>query len=67
VAHRILLVEDEPALVMTLCDRLRSEGHTVDEAGDGVRGLEMAVSGSYDLVILDVTPQDGLRCLSRHP
>jgi len=30
VAHRILLVEDEPALVMTLCDRLRAEGHTVD-------------------------------------
>lgn len=51
---RILMVEDEPGLVMTVTDRLRAEGHEVDEAGDGASGLDRALSGSYDLVILDV-------------
>ena len=51
---RILLVEDEPGLVMTLSDRLRAEGHEVDEAGDGATGLEKALTGVYDLILLDV-------------
>ncbi|MEP6963348.1 MAG: response regulator, partial [Acidobacteriota bacterium] len=54
MGNRILLVEDEPGLVMTLSDRLRAEGHEVDEAGDGVAGLDKALHGSYDLMILDV-------------
>jgi two-component system alkaline phosphatase synthesis response regulator PhoP len=37
--RRILLVEDEPGLVMTLCDRLRSEGYQVESAADGIAGL----------------------------
>jgi two-component system, OmpR family, alkaline phosphatase synthesis response regulator PhoP len=53
-ARRILLVEDEPALVTTLCDRLVSEGYAVESAGDGAVGLERAATGSFDLVILDV-------------
>jgi len=53
-ARRILLVEDEPALVMTLTDRLRSEGYSVDAAGDGDAAFELATAGSYDLLILDV-------------
>jgi two-component system alkaline phosphatase synthesis response regulator PhoP len=52
--RRILLVEDEPGLVMTLGDRLRSEGHHVESAGDGQTGLEMAGGGGYDLIVLDV-------------
>ena len=54
MTHQILLVEDEPGLVMTLSDRLRGEGHRVEEAEDGATGLEKALSGAYDLVILDV-------------
>jgi hypothetical protein len=41
--RRILLVEDEPGLVMTLGDRLRSEGHRVESAADGQTGLRHGV------------------------
>jgi two-component system alkaline phosphatase synthesis response regulator PhoP len=54
MAQKILLIEDEPGLVMTLSDRLRGEGHQVDEATDGQTGQAKAMSGDYDLVILDV-------------
>ncbi len=53
-ARRILLVEDEPSLVITLRDRLNSEGYLVESAGDGVEGLERALAGHFDLVLLDV-------------
>ena len=53
-AHRILLVEDEPSLRLTLTDRLSSEGYRVETAGDGETGLERAGEGVFDLVILDV-------------
>ncbi len=52
--ERILLVEDEQALCMTLSDRLRSEGYEVDCANDGEEGLRSASDGAYDLVLLDV-------------
>jgi two-component system alkaline phosphatase synthesis response regulator PhoP len=51
---RILLVEDEPGLVMTLTDRLRSEGYVVETAGDGDSGFDRASGESFDLIILDV-------------
>jgi two-component system alkaline phosphatase synthesis response regulator PhoP len=51
---RILLVEDEAGLVLTLTDRLQSEGYTVESAGDGESGLDRAASGSFDLILLDV-------------
>ncbi|MDE3153928.1 MAG: response regulator transcription factor [Acidobacteriota bacterium] len=51
---RILLVEDEPGLVLTLSDRLRSEGYDVDVAGDGESGLARATGEPFGLVILDV-------------
>jgi two-component system, OmpR family, alkaline phosphatase synthesis response regulator PhoP len=51
---RLLLVEDEPGLVMTLTDRLVREGYSVDTSADGESGLERAASGSFDLVLLDV-------------
>jgi two-component system alkaline phosphatase synthesis response regulator PhoP len=50
----ILLVEDEPGLVLTLSDRLRSEGHTVEALYDGTDAVEQAVRGRFGLVILDV-------------
>jgi two-component system alkaline phosphatase synthesis response regulator PhoP len=52
--RKILLVEDEPGLVMTLTDRLRAEGYEVESATDGETGLARASSGEFDLMILDV-------------
>lgn len=52
--HRILLVEDEPSLVLTLSDRLIAEGYGVDTAEDGETGLALALEGNYDVAILDV-------------
>lgn len=51
---RILLVEDEEGLILTLTDRLRSEGFTVESASDGVAGFNLACKGAFDLIILDV-------------
>ena len=52
--RRILLVEDEAGLVMTLGDRLRREGYDVESAGDGQTGLDLATDSAFDLIILDV-------------
>ena len=41
-AKRVLLVEDEPGLVLTLTDRLNSEGYVVASATDGPSGLAHA-------------------------
>jgi len=51
---RILLVEDEEGLILTLTDRLRSEGFEVVSAKDGEAGLDTASSQPFDLIILDV-------------
>ena len=51
---RILLVEDEPGLVLTLRDRLTREGYSVDTTSDGESGLERAAGEAFDLVLLDV-------------
>jgi len=51
---RLLLVEDEPGLVLTLGDRLRSEGYDVAHAADGDTGFERAVAEPFDLLLLDV-------------
>ena len=52
--ERILLVEDEEALRMTLLDRLRSEGYEVDFAADGQQGFDKATQDAFDLILLDV-------------
>ena len=51
---KILIVEDERHLCMTLGDSLTHAGYMVDFAHDGKTGLEKAGKGQYDLVILDV-------------
>jgi two-component system, OmpR family, alkaline phosphatase synthesis response regulator PhoP len=51
---RILLVEDEPGLVLTLSDLLSVEGYVVETAPDGPAGLKRATAEPFDLVILDV-------------
>ena len=54
MAQRILLVEDEPGLVLTLTDRLQGEGYHTDSCEDGEAGLAQAMAQPYDLIILDV-------------
>jgi two-component system alkaline phosphatase synthesis response regulator PhoP len=51
---RLLLVEDEPGLVLTLSDRLSKEGYAVETSADGESGLERAAAEAFDLVLLDV-------------
>ncbi len=51
---RVLLIEDEPGLVMTLTDRLESEGYQVGSASDGPSGLARAMGEAWDVVLLDV-------------
>ena len=51
---RILLIEDEPGLVLTLTDRLVREGYAVESSTDGESGLERAAREAFDLVLLDV-------------
>jgi DNA-binding response OmpR family regulator len=50
----ILVVEDEEKLVKLIKRVLEEERYQVDTALDGAQGLEMALIGSYDLIILDV-------------
>ncbi len=50
----ILLVEDEKKVAQFITRALMEEGHTVDIAHDGAKGLEIAQSGNHDLMILDV-------------
>jgi two-component system alkaline phosphatase synthesis response regulator PhoP len=50
---RVLLVEDEPGLVMTLTDRLAAEGYEVVSAVDGETGLQRATIDAFDVVLLD--------------
>jgi two-component system alkaline phosphatase synthesis response regulator PhoP len=54
MSQRILLIEDEPGLVVTLSDLLTGEGYTVETASDGATGLKRALVEPFDLVILDV-------------
>ena len=54
MTKRILLVEDEPGLIMTLTDRLSNEGFAVETARDGDAGLERGSTEPFDLMILDI-------------
>ncbi len=63
----VLVVEDEPAIAEPLCDALRDAGFTVLHAGDGERGLELALTADPDVVLLDLMlPKlDGFSVLRR--
>ncbi len=51
---KVFLVEDEPGLVLTLTDRLQSEGYRVDHTADGTSAVERAASEAFDVILLDV-------------
>src|SRR5258706_4799290 len=54
MSSRILFVEDEPGLVLTVSDLLAAEGYEVESVADGETGLAKATGGNFDIVILDV-------------
>ncbi|HZD18930.1 MAG TPA: response regulator transcription factor [Actinomycetota bacterium] len=51
---RVLVVDDEPRIASFVSRALAAEGFRVESAGDGVRGLELARTGRYELVVLDL-------------
>ena len=51
---RILIVEDEPDLSLSLEEDLRRQGHETTLAGDGEKGLRLGRQGTWDLILLDV-------------
>lgn len=64
---RILLVEDDPALLRGLVASLKSAGYVIDSAQDGESALEMARDEPYALITLDLGLPDisGLEVLER--
>jgi DNA-binding response OmpR family regulator len=63
---RILVVEDEARIRAFLARAFEAEGFQVDVVEDGERGLECAVAGAYEFMILDLLlpGRDGLEVLS---
>lgn len=51
---RILIVEDEARIASFVSKGLRAEGHQTVVAGDGHEGLDQALSGDFDLMVLDI-------------
>ena len=51
---RILIVEDEQRLSEALAELMRREKYDVDVCNNGEDGLEFALSGIYDVIVLDV-------------
>lgn len=64
---RLLVIEDNRSLVANLFDYFEARGHTLDAAPDGVTGLHLASSQTYDAVILDwmLPRMDGREVLQR--
>jgi two-component system alkaline phosphatase synthesis response regulator PhoP len=54
MTDKVLLIEDDPGLVMALSDLLGAEGYAVESALNGAEGLERASGAAFDLIILDV-------------
>ena len=64
---RVLIIEDEVRLAATLADLLELNGYTTDTCHDGESGLDNALTGIYDVILLDVMlPRlDGFTVLRR--
>ncbi len=65
--NRVLIVEDEERIAAFIAKGLRSEGFTPTVARDGTTGLDLALSGEFDLVVLDLglPGTDGFTVLRR--
>src|SRR4051794_10698893 len=53
--RKMLIIEDDPGVVAVVRDVANEVGCSLDHAGDGVTGLEMALRGEYDVLVLDLT------------
>jgi two-component system OmpR family response regulator len=64
---RILVVEDDPKIASFVANGLRQSGYTVDQAGDGERGLALACGSPYDVAVVDLMLPglDGLTLIQR--
>ena len=64
---RVLLIEDDREAAQYLTKGLAESGHVVDHAPDGPRGLVLATSEPYDVLIVDrmLPGLDGLETLAR--
>src|SRR6476620_4132786 len=65
--RRVLVVEDEPTIALSVAHRLRAEGYEVEVAGDGPSAVHAALSNPPDAMVLDVTLPgfDGLEVCRR--
>lgn len=52
--YKILVVDDEEHIREVLKEYAEFEGHTVDEACDGMQAVEMAKNNDYDIIIMDI-------------
>jgi DNA-binding response OmpR family regulator len=52
--EKVLIIEDDPTLLRALKDNFEFKGYAVETAGDGKKGLEGALDGKPDLIILDI-------------
>jgi DNA-binding response OmpR family regulator len=64
---RILLIEDEEKLASFIAGGLQAEGYSVDVAASGTEGVELAVTCTYDVILLDILlpKMDGTQVLER--
>jgi two-component system, NtrC family, nitrogen regulation response regulator NtrX len=64
---KVLIVDDERSIRRTLREILEFEGYAVEEASDGMEGLDQLKAGTFDLVILDIKmpKMDGMEVLER--
>jgi len=64
---RILLIDDHRDIAENIAEFCEGRGDTVDYAGDGITGLHLAVTGRFDVIVLDVTLPglDGLELLRK--
>jgi two-component system alkaline phosphatase synthesis response regulator PhoP len=54
MSRKILIIEDDPGIQLSLKDEFESEGFDVNTANDGIAGLEMIEKNPPDLIILDL-------------
>lgn len=65
--NRILLIEDDPAMVTLYKDLFEKEGYTVSVATDGEQGLKVALNTMPDVILLDILlpKMNGMSVMSR--
>ena len=58
IHKRILIIDDDPFIRKIYRERLLADGCSVDEAENGIQGLDKIESGKYDVVLLDMIMSD---------